>query len=109
MENIEEQFEIIKNLTPAQKADFNKGIQDLFVQCHNAVNGDLKKLKEVIVNMRVLDEVFLNITLGFNQIKQGVFDDKVSGVITNIYQYPNREGYDKAVEEEKLLNQQEWN
>jgi len=97
---MENEFEILNNLTPTQKAEFAKDIEQLFVEAFIATKGNLSKLKDVAVNMRLNNEVFFKVTFEFDP----TFGKKGKGRITSLYQYPNKLAYEAGATMEKNMN-----
>jgi hypothetical protein len=97
---MEKELEIINKLTDSQRKEFDRTIQELFVEVHKQTNGDLKKLIDVTANVNLEDKVFLNVTLEFDPN----FSEKGKGRLKSLYQYPNKASYDGAVASERNLN-----
>ncbi len=93
---MEKELEIINNLTPSQRQEFDSNIEEIFAMVHQKTNGDFNKLKDVTVNINLEDKVFLKITLEFDP----KYSTKGKGRITNLYQYPNKVSYDASVASE---------
>ena len=96
---MEKAVKILNSLTPPQKEELEKNMQQLYAECYRQTNGDLSKLKDVTVNVRLLDEVFLNVTFEFDQAIGG----KGTGRITSLTKYPNKLAYEAAVAVEQSL------
>ena len=90
---MKEQFEIIKNLTPAQKKELDKDIQELYLQLYQDPDFKHGRIKDLNININLLDEVYLNLTLEFGK-PQG---DKGNGRVTEIYKYPSEDEYLKEL------------
>jgi DNA polymerase III sliding clamp (beta) subunit (PCNA family) len=93
---MKKELEIINKLTNSQRKEFDSNIEEIFALVYKKTEGDIKKLKDVTVNINLEDEVFLNVTLEFDS----KFSDKGKGRITKLYQYPNKISYDGAVASE---------
>ncbi|WP_338356594.1 hypothetical protein [Yeosuana marina] len=91
---MKEEFEIINKLTPEQRLEFDKDMQQLFLECHKTLNDKMQKLKDVIVNLNLCDEVYLKVICEYDNAISG---DDVKGRITHLYKYNNRKEYDLAV------------
>ncbi|OSY87656.1 hypothetical protein WH52_09455 [Tenacibaculum holothuriorum] len=95
---MKKEFEIITQLSKAQRQEFDKDLQALYLQCHNALNGKLEKLKDVTASINLLDQVFLKVTFEYdNTIK-----DTVKGKITALKKYNNKEEYLVALARDKV-------
>ncbi|PCJ98713.1 MAG: hypothetical protein COA50_00255 [Flavobacteriaceae bacterium] len=94
---MKEQFELIKNLTPGQRHELDKDMQQIYLECHKQLNGKLEKLKDVIVNLNLNNEVYLNVVCEYD----GRDSDNVKGRITHLHKYANKKEYDIAVAIEK--------
>lgn len=93
-------LEILNSLTPAQKEEFDRDIQQLYVECHKQTNGDLSKLIDVTTNMRLQDEVFLNVTFEFDP----AIGENGTGRITALTKYSHKIAYEAAIAFEQNLN-----
>tara|TARA_R110002096_G_scaffold349985_1_gene543026 strand:- start:1477 stop:1773 length:297 start_codon:yes stop_codon:yes gene_type:complete len=90
---MEEEFEIIKNLTPTQRVEFDRDMQQLFLQCHKALNGKMSKLKDVVVNLNLKNEVYLKVICEYDNMST----NKVKGKITELHKYNNEKEYKQAL------------
>lgn len=90
---MKEQFEIIENLTPAQKKELDKDIQELYIRLQQEPEYQKGRVKDINVNANLLDEVFLNLTIEFGETT----GDKVKGKITQVYEYKNKSEYVEAI------------
>lgn len=90
------QVEILKNLTQAQRVEFEKDLQEVWRQCENHPLFGSTRRKDVTGHMNLLDEVFLKYTFEFDP----AVSDKVKGRITELYQYPDKLSYMADVKEE---------
>lgn len=97
---MEKEFEILNNLTPAQRAELEQDMQQLYVQCYKQTKGQIEKLKDVTVNIRLQDEVFLKVTFEFDR----AIGEQGTGRITALSKYPNKLAYEAAVNAEKNMN-----
>ena len=94
------ELEILTKLTPAQKAEFDSDIEQLFAKAYIETKGVLAQLKDATVNMNLNDEVFLKVTFEFDP----TFGTKGKGRITSLYQYPNKLAYEAGVSVERNMN-----
>ncbi|RYC51863.1 hypothetical protein [Flagellimonas olearia] len=94
------EFEVLQNLTEAQKQEFENDIQQLYAYCYNQTKGELQKLIDVTTNLRLEGEVFLKVTFEFDPN----FGVNGKGRITQLSKYPNKLAYEAAVAAEKNLN-----
>ena len=92
-------FEIINNLTPEQRLELDKDMQQIYLECHKQLNGKLEKLKEVRVNINLNNEVYLNVVCEYDNTVSG--SETVKGSITHLYKYNNRKEYDMALAVER--------
>lgn len=92
-------MQIIESLSASQRKEFEEDLIALYKECDRALNGKLERLKDVTVNMRLENEVFLRVTCEYDNTVSGT--EEVKGRITDIYQYSNRDEYDLAVAEER--------
>jgi len=90
---MKQEFEIIKNLTPMQRAEFDKDMQQLFLQCHEALNGKMEKLKDVVVNLNLKNEVYIKVICEYDNMSK----NKVKGKITELYKYNSEKEYKQAL------------
>ena len=97
---MEKALEILNSLTPAQKAELENDMQQLYVTCYAKTKGQIEKLKDVAANMRLQDEVFLKVTLEFDR----AIGEQGTGRITALSKYPNKLAYEAAVAAEQNLN-----
>lgn len=97
---MKKELEILNNLTPAQKEEFEKDIQQLYVQCFEQTKGQMEKLIDVTVNMRLQDEVFLKVTFEFDPAN----GESGTGRIIALSKYPNKLVYEAAVAAERNIN-----
>lgn len=88
-----EQFKIIEGLTPAQKTELNKDIQELYIRLQQEPDYQKGRVKDINVNVNLLDEVFLNLTIEFGE-KSG---EKVKGKITQVYEFKDKSEYVQAI------------
>ncbi|MDG1728967.1 MAG: hypothetical protein P8K68_00255 [Algibacter sp.] len=93
-------LELINSLTPAQKAELEKDMQQLYITCFDKTKGQIEKLKDVTVNMRLQDEVFLKVTFEFDR----AIGEQGTGRITALSKYQNKLAYEAAVAAEQNLN-----
>lgn len=91
---------ILDSLTPQQKKEFENDLQVIYKQCYDKTKGDLKVMKDVIVNMNLQNEVFLNVILEFDS----TIGNEGKGRITHLSKYPNKLTYDAAVNSERNIN-----
>ena len=94
---MKEEFEILKQLSPIQRAEFDNDIRQLFAECADLVKGNLQKLKDVTVNLNLSDEVYLKVVCTFDSYH----NDKVMGKIIELYKYKTKAEYDVAVAVER--------
>ncbi|WP_283637070.1 hypothetical protein [Aquaticitalea lipolytica] len=97
---MEKALEILNSLTPAQKAELENDMQQLYVTCYAKTKGQIEKLKDVAANMRLQDEVFLKVTFEFDR----AIGEQGTGRITALSKYPNKLAYEAAVAAEQNLN-----
>ena len=97
---MKEALEIINGLTRAQKEEFEKDMQQLYIECYKQTKGDLTQLIDVTTNMRLQDEVFLNVTFQFDP----AIGERGTGRITALTTYANKLAYEAAVAAERNLN-----
>ncbi|CAM4034645.1 hypothetical protein [Gillisia hiemivivida] len=83
----------IEDLTPAQKTELDKDIQELHLRLQHELNFHKGHVKDVNINVNLLDEVFLNLTVEFEPSINGI----VKGKIVQIDKYPNKEVYHDAI------------
>jgi hypothetical protein len=81
--------EFIASLTPAQKEEFNTDIENLIIRTGIEYNFDSSKVAEVNTNMRLQNEVYLNVTLLFHVDSNG----KVAGNISEIKRFNTVDEY----------------
>ncbi len=97
---MEKALEFLNRLTPAQKEEFEKDMRQLHIECYKQTKGDLKKLIDVTTNMKLQDEIFLNVTFEFDP----AIGEKGKGRITALSKYSNKLAYEAAVAAEKNMN-----
>jgi len=85
--------EIITSLTPEQKEEFENDIQNLYAECHKALNGKMEKLKDVVVNLNLNNEVYLRVVCAYDATNSS----KVKGKITELHKYKNVKEYKQAL------------
>jgi hypothetical protein len=89
-------LEILNSLTEAQKKEFEKDLQELWVHCDKHPLYSLASQKDVTGHMNLLDEVYLKYTFEFDPHIAG----KAKGRIMELFKYPNKLSYMADVEEE---------
>ncbi|MFK7832099.1 MAG: hypothetical protein AB8B52_02370 [Winogradskyella sp.] len=97
---MKKELELLNSLTQAQKAELDSDMQQLYVNCYEQTKGQIDKLKDVTVNMRLQDEVFLKVTFEFDR----AIGEQGTGRITALSKYPNKLAYEAAVAAERNLN-----
>ncbi|WP_067150246.1 hypothetical protein [Pseudotamlana agarivorans] len=97
---MKKELEILNSLTPAQKVELDNDMQQLYVKCYEQTKGQIEKLKDVRVNMRLQDKVFLKLTFEFDR----AIGEKGKGRIIALSKYPNKIAYEAAVAAEQNLN-----
>ncbi|MDC6350471.1 hypothetical protein PP178_02830 [Zeaxanthinibacter sp. PT1] len=97
---MKKEYEILKNLSPAQRREFEKDLENIYSICYEKTKGELSVLKDVTVNMNLCNEVYLNVTFEFNS----EVGESGKGRITALTRYPNKLAYEAAVAAEKHLN-----
>ncbi|RXG17982.1 hypothetical protein [Leeuwenhoekiella aestuarii] len=85
--------EIIRSLTPEQREEFENDIQNLYAECHKALNGKMEKLKDVVVNLNLNNEVYLRVVCAYDATNSS----KVKGKITELHKYKNEQEYKQAL------------
>lgn len=90
---MKKEFQIIEELTPAQKSELDKDIQELYLNVENQPGFHSAKRNESNININLLGQVFLNLTVEFKPSLTGT----VNGKIVKIYKYPNKEAYNDAI------------
>lgn len=85
--------EIIRSLTPEQREEFENDIQNLYAECQKALNGKMEKLKDVVVNLNLKNEVYLRVVCAYDATNSS----KVEGKITELYKYKNEQEYIEAL------------
>ncbi|NRR90927.1 hypothetical protein HSX10_05060 [Winogradskyella undariae] len=88
---MEKEFNIIKNLTGPQRLEFNSDMQQLFLQCHKTLKGRMDKLKDVVVNLNLKNEVYLKVLCEYDNLSS----NKVK--ITELYKYKSEKEYNQAL------------
>ncbi|CAM4083555.1 hypothetical protein [Gillisia hiemivivida] len=94
---MEKEFEIIKNLTPKQRAEFDEDIQQLYSEYHKALNGKVEKAKDIVTNINLNNEVYLRVVCAYDNTNT----DRVKGKITELHKYNNEIEYKQAVAQER--------
>lgn len=98
---MEKEFEIIKQLSPEEKKEFDRDIQQIYFECHKALNGKMHRLKDVVTNINLQNKVFLRVTIEYDN----TISETVKGRITDLHKYVNRKEYNIALAiERKDLN-----
>ena len=90
---MEKQFKILQKLTISQRQEFEKDLLEVYSLAYEQLNGKMEKLKDVTVNMKLQDEVFLKVTFEFDP----AFGKNGKGRITALSRYPNKLAYEAAV------------
>tara|TARA_R110002051_G_scaffold78626_1_gene142204 strand:+ start:10932 stop:11228 length:297 start_codon:yes stop_codon:yes gene_type:complete len=90
---MEKEFNIIKNLTGPQRLEFDRDMQQLFLQCHKTLKGRMDKLKDVVVNLNLKNEVYLKVICEYDNMST----NKVKGKITELHKYNNEKEYNQAL------------
>lgn len=81
--------ELLNSLTPAQKIELDNDIIQLAQIAGKEYNFDPDKLAEVNTNMRLQDDIYLNVTLKFHISKSG----EVTGEITQLKRFATIDEY----------------
>ena len=97
---MKKELEILNSLTPAQKTELDNDMRELYIKCYEQTKGQIEKLKDVTVNMRLQDKVFLKVTFEFDR----AIGEQGTGRITALSKYPNRLAYEAAVAVENNRN-----
>ena len=98
---MEKEFKIIKQLTSEEREELDRDIQQIYLECHKALNGKMHRLKDVVTNVNLQNQVFLRVTVEYDN----TLSETVKGRITDLYKYANRDEYDMALAiERKDLN-----
>ena len=94
---MQDDFKIIKELTPQQRAEFEKDIQQLYAECQKALNGRMEKLKDVVTNINLNNEVYLRVVCAYDNTTS----DTVKGKITELHKFNSEREYKQAVAQER--------
>ncbi|WP_026933847.1 hypothetical protein [Christiangramia echinicola] len=93
---MQQEFDILDNLTKNQRIEFGRDIQEVYTLCKSQSGFPTGSRNKATVNMNLLGEVFLKVTFDF----ENAHTDKVKGRILELYKYKNEKEYRIAVEEE---------
>jgi hypothetical protein len=96
---MEKKMEIINNLTASQRQEFENDMLGIYQECQKTLNGKMERLKDVTVNMRLGNKVFLKVTFEYDNTVNN--NEKVKGRIMDIYKYSGKSEYDMAVAVER--------
>lgn len=94
---MQKEFQIIEELNPAQKSELDKDIQELYLNVENQPGFHSACRNKSNVNINLLDQVFLNLTVEFEPSLTG----KINGKIVKIFRYSSKEAYNEAVNDSK--------
>lgn len=93
-------LKILESLTQGQRQEFENDLRMLYQDCYEQMNGDLEKLKDVVANINLQDEIFLNVIFEFDKSD----GKKGKGRVTHLSRYPNRLTYEAAIGSERNRN-----
>jgi len=85
--------QIINSMSLAQKHEFEKDIEDMAAAISQQYDGNPKNVAETNVNMRLPDEMYLNVTVLSHRNEQGVLNT----IVQKIHQYENVNEYLDAI------------
>ena len=89
--------EILNSLSPAQKEEFEKDLNEMAGLILNQYVGNPDKVAETNVNMRLQNDVYLNLTVLFHKSEDG----KVNAIIQELKRFKNVDEYLDAMNNSK--------